>query len=309
MASRFELTILGTSSATPTSRRFPTAQVLNVSERLFLIDCGEGTQIQLRRCRIKFQRINHIFISHLHGDHYLGLMGLISSLHLLGRQKKLCIYHPKGLREIVDLQLQLTHTVLNYPIEWVELNTSEPALIYQDSQVEVHTVILYHRIPCCGFIFREKEKPLSLIKERLAEYEVPMTMYHQLKRGENAVLPDGRKINYKDVTRERERPRSYAFCSDTRFDERVAAAVKEVDLLYHEATFLHELLDRAEKTAHSTALEAGKIAAMAGVGRLLIGHYSVRYHDVHSLLAEAQTEFPETQLAEEGMVVPVGNFH
>src|ERR1044072_4029195 len=214
MASRFELTILGSSSATPTSKRFPSAQVLNVSERLFLIDCGEGAQIQLRRYRIKFQRINHIFISHLHGDHYLGLMGLISSLHLLGRQKKLFIYHPKGLREIIDIQLKISGTVLNYEIEWVELNTETPALIYEDSQVTVHTIILYHRIPCCGFLFREKEKPLSLIKERIAEFNIPIALFHQLKRGENIILPDGRKILNTDFTRGRSHPRSYAYCSD-----------------------------------------------------------------------------------------------
>lgn len=308
MASRFELTILGTSSATPTSRRFPTAQVLNVSERLFLIDCGEGTQIQLRRYHIRFQRINHIFISHLHGDHFFGLMGLISSLHLLGRQKNLCIYYPKGLREIVELQLNLTGTVLSYRIDWIELDTNAPAKIYEDSQVEVSTVILNHRIPCCGFIFREKEKPLSLIKEKLQEYEVPMTMYHQLKRGENIVLPDGRKVANTELTRARSKPRSYAFCSDTRFDINLAETVKEVDLLYHEATFLHALLDRAEKTFHSTALEAGMIAAKAKVGKLLIGHYSVRYNDLEPLLTEARSQFPETQLSEEGMTVQVGNF-
>lgn len=307
MASKFELTILGSSSATPTSKRFPTAQVLNVSERLFLIDCGEGAQIQLRRYKIKFQRINHIFISHLHGDHYLGLMGLISSLHLFGRQKKLCIYHPKGLREIIDIQLEISGTILNYPIEWIELNTETPALIYEDSQVTVHTIILNHRIPCCGFLFREKEKPLSLIREKVAELGIPIVMYHQLKRGENIILPDGRKVLNKDVTRQRSKPRSYAYCSDTRYDERVANAVTGVDLLYHEATFLHELLDRAIKTAHTTALEAGKIATMAGVGKLLIGHYSVRYNDLSPLLAEASAQFSNTRLAEEGMVIAVDN--
>ena len=308
MASRFELTILGTSSATPTSKRFPTAQVLNVSERLFLIDCGEGTQIQLRRYHIRFQRINHIFISHLHGDHFFGLMGLLSSLHLLGRKKALTIYHPAGLREIVELQLTLTGTLLNYPIEWKELDPEKPGLIYEDSQVEVYNIQLFHRITCCGFVFREKERPLSLIKEKLEEYGVPVSMYFQLKRGENITLPDGRKLDNSELTRPRARPRSYAYCSDTRYDERVAAAVKDVDLLYHEATFLHALLDRAEKTAHSTALEAGKIAAMARVGKLLIGHYSVRYTDLQPLLEEARTQFPDTQLSEEGMVVQVGNF-
>lgn len=307
MASRFEVTILGSSSATPTSKRFPSAQLLNVSERLFLIDCGEGVQIQLRRYRVKFQRINQIFISHLHGDHYLGLMGLVCSLHLLGRQKKLTIYSPKGLQEIIEIQLKISATTLNYEIEWVNLNTEQPALIFEDSQVTVETIILHHRIPCCGFLFREKERPLSLIKERLAELDVPIAAYHNLKIGENVVLEDGTKIFAKDVTRERAHARSYAYCSDTRYDARVAAAVKGVDLLYHEATFLHELLDRAEKTAHSTALEAGKIAAMAEVGKLIIGHYSVRYHDVTPLLEEARTEFVKTELAEEGLTFEVSS--
>ncbi len=308
MASRFELTILGTSSATPTSKRFPTAQVLNVSERLFLIDCGEGAQIQLRRYHVRFQRINHIFISHLHGDHFFGLMGLISSLHLLGRQKNLTIYSPKGLREIVELQLNYTGTVLSYQIDWVELDTNKPKLIYEDSQVEVSTIILHHRIACCGFLFREKERPLSLIKEKLQEYGVPVVLYHALKRGEDITLEDGRVLQNKELTRERAKPRSYAYCSDTRYNLKVAEAVKEVDLLYHEATFLHALIDRAEKTAHSTALEAGKIAAMAKVGKLLIGHYSVRYNDLEPLLTEARSEFPETQLSEEGMTISVGNW-
>jgi ribonuclease Z len=234
-------------------------------------------------------------------------MGLISSLHLLGRQKKLCIYHPKGLKEIINLQLEISGTVLNYPIDWIELNTDEPALIYEDSQLTVHTIILHHRIPCCGFLFREKERPYSLIKEKVEELQIPIALFHQLKRGENVILPDGRKILNSEVTRERAKPRSYAYCSDTRYDERVAAAVKSVDLLYHEATFLHELLDRAEKTAHSTALEAGKVAQMAGVRELLIGHYSVRYNDVTPLLAEAITQFPNTRLAEEGLVIQVMN--
>ncbi len=306
MASRFEVTILGSSSATPTSKRFPSAQLLNVSERFFLIDCGEGAQIQLRRYKIRFQRINHIFISHLHGDHYFGLMGLICSLHLLGRQKKLTIYHPHGLKEIVEMQLKISHTIINYEIEWVELNCEEPALIYEDSQLTVHTVILFHRIPCVGFLFREKEKPLSLRKEKLAEYDIPITYYHQLKRGEDIVLLDGRIILNREITRENAKPRSYAYCSDTRYDARVANAVHGVDLLYHEATFLHELIDRAEKTAHSTALEAGQIASLAKVGTLLIGHYSVRYNDITPLKNEAATQFPNTLLAEEGLTFQVG---
>ncbi len=232
MSSRFEVTILGSSSATPTSRRFPTAQLLNVSERFFLIDCGEGAQIQLRRYKVRFQRINHIFISHLHGDHYLGLMGLISSMHLLGRKKELVIYSPKGLQEIIDVQMRISATILNYPVKWVELNPEVPEMIYEDSQITVTTVILNHRIPCCGFLFREKKKLLSLDKARIMEDKVPVQAYFTLKSGENFTDENGRIFLFKDYTLPQSRSRSYAFCSDTRFDLRVAEQIEGVDLLY-----------------------------------------------------------------------------
>lgn len=305
MFSRFEVTILGSSSATPTSRRFPTAQLLNVSERFFLIDCGEGAQIQLRRYKVRFQRINHIFISHLHGDHYLGLMGLISSMHLLGRKKELVIYSPKGLQEIVDVQLRISATVLNYPVKWVELNPEIPELIYEDSQITVTTVILNHRIPCCGFLFREKKKLLSLDKARITEDKVPVQAYFTLKSGDDFTDENGRTFLSKDYTLPQSRSRSYAFCSDTRFDLRVAEQIEGVDLLYHEATFLHELLDRAEKTAHSTAKEAGIIARTAKVQKLAIGHFSVRYNDMEPLLAEAKSEFANTEIADEGKLFQI----
>jgi ribonuclease Z len=305
MSSRFEVTILGSSSATPTSRRFPTAQLLNVSERFFLIDCGEGAQIQLRRYKVRFQRINHIFISHLHGDHYLGLMGLISSMHLLGRKKELVIYSPKGLQEIIDVQMRISATVLNYPVKWVELNPEVPELIYEDSQITVTTVILNHRIPCCGFLFREKKKLLSLDKARITEDKVPVQAYFSLKSGDNFTDENGRIFLSKDYTLPQSRSRSYAFCSDTRFDLKVAEQIKSVDLLYHEATFLHELLDRAEKTAHSTAKEAGIIARTANVQKLAIGHFSVRYNDMEPLLAEAKSEFDNTEIADEGKLFQI----
>lgn len=305
MSSRFEVTILGSSSATPTSRRFPTAQLLNVSERFFLIDCGEGAQIQLRRYKVRFQRINHIFISHLHGDHYLGLMGLISSMHLLGRKKELVIYSPKGLQEIIDVQMRISATILNYPVKWVELNPEVPEMIYEDSQITVTTVILNHRIPCCGFLFREKKKLLSLDKARIMEDKVPVQAYFTLKSGENFTDENGRIFLFKDYTLPQSRSRSYAFCSDTRFDLRVAEQIEGVDLLYHEATFLHELLDRAEKTAHSTAKEAGIIARTANVQKLAIGHFSVRYNDMEPLLAEARSEFANTEIADEGKLFQI----
>ncbi len=301
MATSFELTILGSSSATPTSKRFPTAQLLNVAERFFLIDCGEATQIQLRRYHIRFQRVNHIFISHLHGDHYLGLMGLLSSLHLFGRRNPLNIYCPAGLKSIIDLQLELSGTVLNYPIGWFEHKFQEPGIIFEDQLLTVETVILNHRIPCWGFIFREKLRPLTLDKEKTAFYNVPRDQMMRIKNGADALLPDGRVIPNEVLTKGRPKPRSYAFCSDTRFDDRVIAAVNGVDMLYHEATFMHELLERAKQTYHTTALEAGQVARLAKVGKLLIGHFSVRYMDLLPLLQEARSQFPETYLAEEGL--------
>jgi ribonuclease Z len=302
MASAFELTILGSSSATPTAKRNPTAQLLNVAERFFLIDCGEATQIQLRRYKIRFQRINHIFISHLHGDHYLGLMGLLSSLHLLGRKTPISIYAPEGLRRIIDLQLEISGTVLSYEIHWNQLDTEKPGIIFEDKILTVETVVLNHRIPCVGFIFREKERPFSIDKEQAAFYGVPLSQMMSVKHGNDAVLEDGTIVPNHRITRGRQKARSYAFCSDTRFDDRVIAAVKDVDMLYHEATFMHELLERAKQTFHTTALEAGRVARLAKVAKLIIGHFSVRYMDLNPLLNEARTEFPETYLGEEGNV-------
>lgn len=302
MASAFELTILGSSSATPTAKRYPTAQLLNVAERFFLIDCGEATQIQLRRYKIRFQRINHIFISHLHGDHYLGLMGLLSSFHLLGRKNAINIYAPAGLQKIIDLQLEISGTVLSYEVTWHETDMEKPGIIFEDKILSVETVILNHRIPCTGFIFREKERPFSIDKEQAAFYKVPRSQMMSIKNGNDAVLEDGTVIPNHYVTRGRQKARSYAFCSDTRFDDRVVEAVKDVDMLYHEATFLHELLERAKQTYHTTALEAGRAARLAKVSKLIIGHFSVRYTDLQPLLREAQTEFAETYLGEEGAV-------
>lgn len=305
MGTPFELTILGSSSATPTSRRFPTAQLLNVAERFFLIDCGEGTQIQLRRNHIRFQRINHIFISHLHGDHYLGLMGLLSSLHLLGRKVPLHLYHPPGLKMIIEIQLEFSGTVFNYPIHWHEHRYDKQEVIFEDELLTVETILLNHRIPCLGFLFREKPRAYSIIKEKATLYQVPVSQMTRLKRGEAAELDDGRIIPNHIITRGRPAARSYAFCSDTRYDERVIKQVNGVDLLYHEATFLHELLERAKTTHHSTALEAGRVARLAKVNQLLIGHFSVRYNELEPLLLEAQQEFLQTALAEEGKIFSI----
>lgn len=302
MATTFELTILGSSSATPTAKRNPTAQLLNIAERFFLIDCGEATQIQLRKFKIRFQRINHIFISHLHGDHYLGLMGLLSSLHLLGRKNAIHIYSPVGLREVIELQLKVSDAVLHYEIHWKELDTEKSEIIFEDKLLTVETIILNHRIPCCGFIFREKPRPFSIDKEKAMHYGAPLSQMMSVKNGEDAVLEDGTVVANHLVTKGRKKSRSYAFCSDTRFDDRLIQQVKNVDLLYHEATFMNDMLERAKQTYHSTALEAGKFARLAKVSKLIIGHFSVRYIDLNPLLEEARIEFSETHLGEEGKI-------
>lgn len=296
----FELTILGCSSATPTSTRNPTAQLLNVAERFFLIDCGEGTQMQLRKFKVKFQRINHIFISHLHGDHYLGLMGLISSMHLLGRNTDLHIYCPAELQEIIEVQFKHSETRLNYSLVYHHHTYNSDELLFEDEKVEVRTIILNHRIPCCGFIFREKALTGNISKEVIQKYRLSIEEILYLKQGSDLTLENGTVIPNEQIISNKTLPRSYAYCSDTIYDERLIPLIKDVDLLYHEATFLHEMLERAKQTHHTTALQAGMIAQKANVKKLMIGHYSARYKDVEPLVNEARTVFENTIPAVEG---------
>lgn len=297
---KFEVTILGSSSATPIYQRHPTAQVLQVQERFFLIDCGEGTLIQMNRYKIRFHRIDHIFISHLHGDHYLGLMGLISTMHLQGRTNELHVYSQPELKEIIDIQLRYSDTRLRYPLVFHDLDPSKPSVIYQDDLIEVKTIILNHRIPCTGFLFAERPRPRKLVKELLAEYQVPLEAYLPLKEGRDVTLPDGRVLLNSEMTNDPAPSRSYAFCSDTMFEPSVAEAVKGVDLLYHEATFLEDKLERARETFHSTAGQAAQVAVMAKAKRLIIGHFSARYKNLYPLLDEAKAVFENTTLALEG---------
>jgi ribonuclease Z len=296
----FELTILGCSSATPTSKRNPTAQLLNIAERFFLIDCGEATQIQLRRFKLKFQRINHIFISHLHGDHYLGVMGLLSSMHLLGRTRDLHLFCPGELQEIIEVQLRHSQSFLNYKIIYHAHRYIDNDVIFEDERVEVRTIVLNHRIPCCGFIFSEKPLQPNISKEVIHLHDLSFEQILAIKKGSDLVTPAGEKIPNAHLVSPAPKPRKYAFCSDTIYDERLVELVKGVDLLYHEATFLHEMLDRAKTTFHTTALQAGMLAQKAGVGQLMIGHFSARYKDVDELLEEAKVHFPNTIAALEG---------
>jgi len=296
----FEVTILGSSSATPIYQRHPTAQVLNIHERLFLVDCGEGTLIQMNRYRIKFHRINHIFISHLHGDHYLGLMGLLSTMHLQGRTIPLHLYAPKEMEEIIEIQLRYSQTDLRYEIVYHPLQSDSSALIYEDEDLEVRTIILNHRIPCTGFLFSEKQKLRKLKKEKLQEYNIPVSAYHDLKNGKDFVNSAGDCIPNPELTTDPRLPRSYAFCSDTKYNEKIIPLVKEIDLLYHEATFMNDKLERASETFHTTASQAASIAKKANVKRLLIGHFSARYKNLYPLLEEAKVVFANTTLAMEG---------
>jgi ribonuclease Z len=296
----FELTILGCSSATPTSTRNPSAQLLNIAERFFLIDCGEGTQIQLRKYKLKFQRINHIFISHLHGDHYFGLAGLLSSMHLLGRTVDLHLYCPPELQEIIEIQNKHSQTFLNYKIIYHPHNYISGEVIFEDEKVKVRTVVLSHRIPCCGFVFTEKPLLATISKDTIAHYQIPVEQILDIKKGADLITSSGQIIPNEKLVTAKTKPRSYAYISDTCYNEQIIEFIKEADLLYHEATFMHELLPRAKETFHTTALQAGTIALKANVKQLMIGHYSARYKDLQPLLEEAKSVFENTILAVEG---------
>lgn len=296
----FELLILGSSAATPTANRNPTAQLLNVAERFFLIDCGEGTQIQLRKYKARFQSVNHIFISHLHGDHFLGLPGFLASMHLLGRKNQLTVYGPPELEEILNIIHKHSDTYLNYPLHFVATQSASKQLIFEDEKVEVYSIPLKHRIATTGFLFKEKELPRNIDKYLLEKLDVSYAEIHKLKKGLDAIDNKGNTIKNELLTVAPPNPRSYAYCSDTRYFPELAQEIKGVDLLYHESTFLSEKKERAEQTFHSTAAEAAEMAKLCGAKRLLLGHFSARYGDLDAFLKEAQPVFQNTDLAIEG---------
>jgi ribonuclease Z len=298
---KFEVTILGSSSATPVYNRNPTSQLLNCNEKFYLIDCGEGTQQQLMKFGIKASKIDHVFISHLHGDHYFGLIGLLSSMHLNGRIKPMKIYAPAALQEILEIQFKHSDTVLRYPLEFTPIYADEPRVIFDSPDMQVETIILNHRIPCTGFKFTEKKRLRKLIVEKLEEDQIPLEYYPLLKRGVDLNLPDGRIIYNADYTLDSNAPKSYGYCSDTLADGTYLSSIKDCTVLYHEATFLHELLARADQTHHTTALQAAEVAKSTGAGKLLIGHFSSRYKSLQPLLEEAVSVFPNTELALEGV--------
>jgi len=303
---KFEVTILGSSSATPIFNRNPTSQALNINERLYLIDCGEGTQQQMLRFDIKASRIDHIFISHLHGDHYLGLVGLLSSLHLNGRIKPLKIYCPPKLKEIVDLQLKYSETTLQYPVEFIFTNPEKAEVLLDNQDIIVETIPLNHRISCTGFLFKEKKRLRKLIKDKLEQLAIPVEYYSALKKGADYTMPNGEVLKNDTLTTDSSEPKAYAYCSDTLYDEMYFKQINGVTLLYHEATFLNNMLDRAVETHHTTALQAGQVALITNAKKLLIGHFSARYKTLTELLDEARSVFPETELAIEGRTFIIG---
>ena len=268
-----------------------------MEERCFLIDCGEGTQVQLRKAKAKFSKINHIFISHLHGDHVFGLPGLISSFRLLGRETPLHVYGPKGIKEMMETIFRITETHQGFEVVFHELSSKKSEKVFEDNRVEVFTIPLDHRIYCNGYLFKEKPKERHLNMQEISKYpEIEICDYHNLKRGKNIQLSDGYILKNENLTKPAEPSVSYAFCSDTRYLESIIPIIKNVDVLYHEATFLHDLKKMADYTGHSTALEAAKIARKANVKKLILGHFSNRYHDLSVFLNEACEIFPETHL-------------
>jgi ribonuclease Z len=302
---KFQLLILGCSSATPTAERHPSAQLLNFNETLYLIDCGEATQIQLRRNRIRIQRINHIFISHLHGDHYLGLTGLLSTMSILGRTNTLHIYASTKLKDIIDLQVQISDIHLNYEISWHFLVSDKLELLHSDKNTEVYSFPLNHRIPTHGFLFKYEVREKNFDKEILLKETIPHEEIVKIKKGADFISADGRVLKNEDLTKPGIKPISYAYCADTIYDESIVEYIKNVDLLYHETTFMQDMASTAREKFHSTTIDAANIAMKANAKQLIIGHYSARYDNLMPLLDETRTVFGNTLLAEEGKIYEV----
>lgn len=294
-----KLTILGCYSATPRKFNNPTAQLLEIKGRLFLIDCGEGTQVALRKSKSKFARVKHIFISHLHGDHFYGLIGLISTFHLLGRDATLTIYGPTGIRQIIELQLKFSGTKLNFPLEFIELESRESIKIYEDEKLTVSTIPLDHRVYTNGFLFQEKEGERKLNVDAAEEYNIDKSYYRKLKLGYDVINNKGKLIENHLVTFPPEPPKSYAFCSDTKYSPKIIPLIKNVTVLYHESTFLESHKEYCDITKHSTAKQAATIAKNAKVGKLILGHYSTRYESIEFFKEEAQTVFKNTDIADD----------
>lgn len=292
------LTILGNNSAIPAYGRNPTSQILQTQEESYLIDCGEGTQLQMTKFKIRRSKINHIFISHLHGDHYFGLIGLLTSMGLLGRIADLHLHAPPLLDEIIGLQFKAADTTLPYQIYFHPLDEEGP--IANDKKMSVECFKVNHRIDCWGFLFREKKNPRSIVAERVKAFEIPSSFYEQLQKGNDYIHQKGFIIPNSEVTIAAPPSKSYAYCTDTLYDESIAQKIKGADLLYHETTYLKDLQERASSRYHCTTVQAGALAKLAGVKKLLIGHFSSKYESLDDFLSETKEVFENTELAIEG---------
>ena len=295
-----KLTILGCHSATPHANKAPTAQLLATKKHLFLIDCGEGTQVLLRKEKVKFAHIKHIFISHLHGDHFYGLPGLISTFRLLGREAPLHIYGPKGIKDAITLLLKLANSWTNYPLHFHELTEKSSVCLLAEDEIEVHTIPLKHRVYTNGFLFRETPKDRKINAEAVEEYQIDQSQMRNLKEGKDVINTQGKTIANQELTYDPRPPKSYAFCSDTAYHPEMIDQIEQVDVLYHEATFLNDHQELAQKTFHSTAQQAAQIAKDAHVKHLILGHYSSRYKDLTQFQSEAAEIFPHVDLAYDG---------
>lgn len=297
-----DVTILGSGSARPTAHRLPSSHAVAHGRHLFLVDCGEGTQIQMCRCGLSYERVDAIFLTHLHADHTLGIFGLIASMSMTGRRMPLHVFAHPDLEAILQRGIDFFIAHQNFEIKFHPVQDQEPELIYSNRRLTVTSIPLRHRIPTTGYLFQEKPFPRNIHKDAIETLGLTLAQIASLKRGESVELPDGRRFSSEELTYVKRQPASYAYLSDTLYSERAASFIKGVDLLYHEATYLHENLDLARQTGHSTARQAGQIAQIAEAQKLIIGHYSARYRDLHPLLQEAQEVFPSTVLAKEGEV-------
>ena len=302
---QFKIHILGCGSALPTLRHYASSQVIEVRNKLFMVDCGEGTQIQLRRSRIRFTKLSAVFISHLHGDHCFGLIGMISTFGMLGRTATLKVYGPKELGPMLDSMMSLFCQGLEFKVEFHAVDTTQQAVVYEDKSVTVETVPLQHRIACCGYLFREKPTLPHIRRDMIDCYEIPLSQIQNIKNGADWTTPDGEIVPNSRLTVPADPPRSYAYCSDTRYMPHLYERVEGVSTLYHESTYHSRDVARAKLYYHSTAEQAAMVARDAHVGKLLLGHYSARYDDESELLDEARSIFPESYLSDEGKIFDV----
>jgi len=301
---KFQITFLGTNGAKPAYGRFPTAQIVNMQEHIYMVDCGEGAQMRMAEYHIKWGKLEHIFISHMHGDHIFGLIGLLRSMGLNSRTQPLYLHGPAELKPFIEAQLQYSGP-LSFPLHFEAVDASRHQCIYEDKVVSVYSLPLIHRAPTSGYLFKEKERPRSMIGEKINEYDIPYPKIPAIKQGSDLELPDGSIVDNKELTTAPPPPRSYAFCSDTAYNEALIPMIEGVDMLYHEATFTEEHRAQATETLHSTARQAAMIAKAARVKKLVLGHFSSRYNDLSPLLDEAQSIFPNTTLSKDGLALDI----